>query len=180
MEGTTEQVATEQVSKRKGVSGGIIVIAVVLFALVMAAAFYQQELLTYMQLQGWNTGAVKQTVERFVKEAHAGQPSAGDLFDPAWGKPEIKDGKFVGIIQNTSPSGALGPTLARADNFAPDSTIKEMQVRIKNKSKVFQVDVQYPNGKWASFDVDRIKGVLRIRSVPETLSPTKPQVQPWD
>jgi hypothetical protein len=53
-------------------------------------------------------------------------------------------------------------------------------VRIKNRSGLYQADVQFPNGKWAPIDVDRVNGALRIRTVPDTLSPTKPPVQPWD
>jgi hypothetical protein len=169
-------VTTETVRKPKGVSAGAIVVAVVLLALVMGAAFYQQELTNYWRLQGWDTGAVKQAVERFVKEAHDGQASAGDLLDPKWAQPAVEGGKLVGVRH----TGARGPTVTRFKAFIPDGTIKDCSVRIKNRSGVFQADVQYPNGQWAQFDVDRVKGALLIRSVPDALSPTRPQPQPWD
>jgi hypothetical protein len=181
MGGTTEQAEQVeqmlQTGKRRGSYGAAVVLAVVLIALVVAAAYYQEELFNYWRLHGWDTGAVKETMERFVREAHDGQPSAGDLLDPKWAKPKIEGGKFVGVIQ----SGAHGPETARVQAFIPDRNVKECAVRIKNRSGLFQADVQYPNGQWAQFDVDRIQGALRIHSVPrEGLSPTRPPVQPWD
>lgn len=172
-------VTTEKVGKPN--RGGVIVVGVVLLGLVSAAAFYQQELLTYVRLQGWDTGAVKQSMERFVREAYDGQPSAGELLDPAWVKPSIEDGKLVGVIQSAgSTTGALGPYTTPVTTFAPEGTIKDCAVRIKHRSKVFQADVQYPNGQWAQFDVDRVQGELRIRLVPDALSPNRPQRQSWD
>jgi hypothetical protein len=171
MEGT-EQTA----GKRKPKLGGTVAVAVVLLALIVGAAYYQEELLNYWRLQGWNSGAVRQTMERFIREAHAGQASAGELLDPAWAKPAMEGDKFVGVIQ----SGARGPATTRVQAFIPEPTIKDFGVRIKNKSGVFQADVQYPNGQWAKFDVDRVQGALRIRSVPDALSPDRPPVQPWD
>jgi hypothetical protein len=167
-------VTAEQAGKRS--HGGVIAVGVVLLALVLVAGYYQQELLTYWRLRGWDTGAVRQTMERFVREAYDGQPSAGDLLDPAWAKPAIEGGKLVGVTQ----SGARGPTVTRVKAFIPDPTIKDLGVRIKNRSGVFQADVQYPNGQWAQFDVDRVQDALRIRSVPDALSPTRPPRQPWD
>jgi len=157
-------------------SGGAIVVAVVLLGLVVAAAFYQQELTNYWKLQGWNSGAVKQVMERFVREAHEGQASAGDLLDRAWGEPVLEGGKFVGV----RTSGALGPHVIRVTSFIPDGQIKDFGTRIKNRSGVYQADVQFPNGQWAQFDVDRVQGELRIRSVPDALSPNRPQPQSWD
>ena len=168
------EATTQQVGKRK--YGAVIAVSVVLLALVMAAAYYREELSNYWRLRGWDTGAVRQTMERFVREAYEGQPSAGELLDPTWAQPAIEDGKFVGVSQ----SSARGPTVTRVEAFIPDPTIKDCGVRIKNKSGVFQADVQYPNGQWAQFDVDRVQGALRIRSVPDALSPTRPQRQPWD
>jgi len=165
-------------TKQNGMAkrGGAIVVAVVLIGVVVAAAYYQQELANYWKLQGWNTGAVKQVMERFVREAHDGQASAGDLFDPAWGEPVVEGGKFVGIRH----SGALGPHVTRVGSFIADGQIKDFSARIKNRSGVYQADVQYPNGQWAQFDVDRVRGELRIRTVPDALSPNRPQRQPWD
>jgi hypothetical protein len=157
-------------------SAAAIVLGIVLLAVVGGAAFYQQELLNYYRLQGWNTGAVKQTMERFVREANEGKASAGELLDPAFAQPKVEGDKFVGVTQ----SSARGPSTTPVKTFAPEATIKDCEVRIKNRSGVFQADVQYPNGQWAPFDVDRINGALRIRSVPDALSPTRPPVQPWD
>jgi len=170
------EVTTETAVKRKGVSGGVIALAVVLIALVVAAANYQQELSNYWRLQGWDTASVKQTMERFVREAHDGQASAGDLLDPKWCQPSLEGGKLVGVRH----PGPVGPAVTRLKVFIPDGTIKDCGVRIKNRSGVFQADVEYPNGQWASFDVDRVQGALRIRSVPDALSPTRPQPQSWD
>jgi hypothetical protein len=160
----------------KGGRGSLVVVAIVLLALVVAAAFYQEQLLNYWRLRGWDTGAVKGTMEQFVREAYDGQPSAGKLLDPAWIQPVIEDGKLVGVSQ----SGARGPTTTRLKDLLPAATVKECAVRIKNRSGVFQADVQFPNGQWGQFDVDRVKGALRIRSVPDSLSPSRPQPQPWD
>jgi hypothetical protein len=155
---------------------GVVVFGVVLLVLVMAGAYYQQELLTYWRLQGWDTASVRQTMERFIQQAHEGNPAAGELLDPAWAQPSVENGKFVGVTQ----SGARGPVVTRVDRFIPDPSIKDFGARIKHKSGVFQADVQYSNGQWAQFDVGRVQGALRIRSVPDTLSPTRPPVQPWD
>ena len=164
----------EEGGKRK--SGGALVVGVVLVALVVAAAYYQQELLHYWRLKGWDTGAVRSALERFVREAHEGKASAGEMLDPAWAQPAIENGKFVGVRQ----SSARGPSVTRVTAFIPAGTIKDVGVRIKNRSGVFQADVQYPNGQWAQFDVDRVRGELRIRSVPDALSPNRPPKQPWD
>jgi len=76
--------------------------------------------------------------------------------------------------------GVLGPAVTRFNALFPVGEVKDCRVRIKNKSGVFQADVQFPNGKWGQFDVARIGGALRIRSVPGALSSTQPQPQPWD
>jgi hypothetical protein len=166
---------------RKRSHGGVIVLGVVLLALVLGAGYYQQEILTYYRLQGWDTGAVRQAMERFVRESNEGNPAAADLLDPAWVKPDIQNGKLTGVIQSSgSTTGALGPYTTTTKTYAPEPTIKDFQVRVKHRSKVFQADVQYPNGQWAPFDVDRVNGALRIRQVPDKLSPTKPPRQPWD
>jgi hypothetical protein len=171
---TTEQ--AELTGRRKGSHGGAIVVAVIMITLLVLAAWKQEELSNYWRLHGWDKGAVRETMEQFVREAHEGQPSAGNLLDPAWAQPKLEGGKLVGVTQ----SGAHGPTVARVQTFLPEGSIKDCAVRIKNRSGVFQADVQFPNGQWASFDVDRVKGALRIRSVPDRLSPTQPQPQPWD
>jgi len=167
---------TVQVGKSKRSYGAAVALGGVLLAAVVGAAYYQEELLTYWRLHGWDTGAVKQTMQRFVQEAYDGQPSAGELLDPAWAHPVVKDGKLVSVSQ----SGARGPTETSVRAFSPDRSIKDCAVRIKNKSGVFQADVQFPNGQWGQFDVDRVHGALRIRSVPDALSSTQPQPQPWD
>jgi len=177
MGGTTEQAEQVGMTARRSRSHvGIIALAVVLFALVVAAAYHGEELSNYWRLQGWDTGAVKGTMERFVREAHDGQPSAGELLDPRWAQPVIEGGKFVGVRH----SGARGPTVTRVNTVLPAATVKDCAVRIKNRSGVFQADVQFPDGRWAIFDVDRVNGALRIRSVSDELSSTKPQPQPWD
>jgi len=164
----------EQGEKRK--RGGIVAAAIILFALVIGAAYYQAELLNYWRLQGWAPGEVREFMARFVKEAYEGQPSAGEMFDPKWAEPVIEGGKLVGVRH----SGARGPEVSQLKPLLPDPTVKDCKVRIKNKSGVFQADVQFPNGEWGQFDVDRIEGTLRIRTVPEALSSTQPVVQPWD
>jgi hypothetical protein len=154
----------------------VVVVVVVLLGLVCLAAYYQQETYNYWRLQGWNPGAAKDAMERFAQEAHDGQTSAGDFLDPAWCQPVIEGGKFVGVRH----PGPVGPTVTRVEKFLPDAKVTDCHVRIKNKSGVYQVDLQFPNGKWASLDVDRVHGALRIRSVPDALSSTQPHVEPWD
>lgn len=156
--------------------GGLVVVTIVLIAVVLGGAFYQQEIMNYWRLQGWDPGAVRQFMERFVREGHDGQASAGELLDPAWVKPSLAGGKLVGIIH----SGAHGPVTVPLKVIVPDGTIKDCRARIKNRSGVFQADVQFPNGQWGQYDVDRVKGALRIRTVPDALSSTQPQPQPWD
>jgi len=160
------------------VRGDLIAVVVVLFALVLAAGYYQEELFSFWRLRGWDTGAVKQTTERFVREAYAGQPSAGDLLDPAWCQPVVEGGKLVGVRHQVP--GALGPTVTRFNALFPVGEVKDCRVRIKNKAGVFEADVQFPDGRWGQFNVARIGGGLRIRSVPGALSSTQPQPQPWD
>ena len=115
-------------------------------------------------------------MERFVREAYEGQPSAGEELDSAWCQPVIEKGKFVGVRH----PGPVGPTVTRVTRFLPDAKVTDCEVRIKNKSGVYQADVRFPNGKWASFDVSRVHDALRIRSVPDVLGSSRPPVQPWD
>jgi len=170
MEATKPQV-------RKSSPVAAIILGVVLIGGIVGAAYYQQEISIYWRLHGWDTASVKQTMERFIREAHDGQPSAGEVLDDSLAHPVVEGGKLTGVRH----SGALGPVVVPVKTFSPDDgTIKDCAIRIKNRSGVFQADVLYPNGQWGSFDVDRIQGSLRIRTVPDALSPTKPQVQPWD
>jgi hypothetical protein len=92
----------------------------------------------------------------------------------------IEGGKLVGIRH--SSDRVRGPVVTRINSILPDGTVKECAVRIKNQKNggVFQADVRFPNGQWAPFILDRVKGALRIRSVPEELSSTKPQPQSWE
>jgi len=96
--------------------------------------------------------------------------------DPAWAQPVIEGGKLVGVRH----SGAHGPEVSRLKPVLPAGTVQACAVRIRNRTGLFQADVQFPNGQWAAFDVDRVKGALRIHSVPDKLSPTQPQPQSWD
>jgi hypothetical protein len=98
--------------------------------------------------------------------------------DPAWCQPVIEGGKLVGVRHQIP--GVLGPQVTRFNALFPVGEVKDCRVRIKNKSGVFQADVQFPNGKWGQFDVARVGGALRIRSVPGALSSTQPQPHPWD
>src|SRR5262245_34772844 len=128
---TTAQVEqVEQTGKRRGGHGGIIALALVLVALVVGAAYYQEELSNYWRLRGWDSGAVRQTMERFVREAYDGQPSAGELLNPSWAQPKLEGGKFIGVTQ----SSARGPSVTRVQAFVPDRSIKACSVRIKNRS----------------------------------------------
>jgi len=160
------------------IRGDLIAIILVLVALVVAAGYYQEGLFAWFRLHGWNPGAVRQTAERFVREAYDGQPSAGELLDPAWCQPVVEGGKLVGVRHEIP--GKLGPQVTRFKALFPEGAVKDCRVRIKPKSGVYQADVQFPNGKWAPFDVARINGALRIRSVPGALSPTQPQVESWE
>ena len=167
-------VKREQAGKQ--VRGDLIAIIVVALVLICLAAMYQQNLYNFWRLQGWNQGAVKQTMEQFVKAAYDGDVSGGELLDPGWGKPVMENGKFVGFSQ----PGARGPVTTKFRSLFPDGTVKDCKVRIKDRSGYYQADVQFSNGQWAPFDVNRVNGALRVRTVPEALSPKQPPVQPWD
>jgi hypothetical protein len=58
--------------------------------------------------------------------------------------------------------------------------VKDCRVRIKYRAGVYQADVQFPNGKWGKFDVERNHGALRVRTVPGALEPAQPTPLPWD
>lgn len=169
-------------SERAGKGGyvALAVFAVVLIGAVTAAAYNQQEISNYWRLQGWNPAPVKQTVETFVKGAYSGDPAAADLVvgkaNPGLCDPVIEGGRFVAIKH----PGGQGPVTVRLRPLLPSGDVKSCHVRIKNRSGVWQADVEFPNGKWGAFDVERANGALRIRSVPDTLSDTEPPVQPWD
>jgi len=60
MAGTATKV--EQTGKGRRSSIGAVVLGALLLALVVLAAWKQEELSNYWRLQGWNTGAVKETV----------------------------------------------------------------------------------------------------------------------
>jgi hypothetical protein len=156
----------------------LIALILVLVAVVLAAGYYQEGLFAWFRLRGWESGAVRQMTERFVREAYDGKPSAGELLDPAWCQPVVEGGKLVGVKHEVP--GVLAPRVDRFKSLFPAGEVKDCRVRVKPKAGVFQADVQFPNGKWAPFEVDRVRGSLRIRSVPGVLSPAQPAVQTWD
>lgn len=159
---------------------GLAAVAIVLLLAVVAAAYNQRELANYWGLQGWNPGAVKAVVTTFVREAYSGDPAAAALLvgkaQPGWADPIMEGGKLVG----SQHSGAHGPVTVHLKNVIPSPEVKQCRLRIKNRSAAWQADVEFPNGKWGAFDVERVNGALRIRSVPDALSPSQPPVQPWD
>jgi hypothetical protein len=90
----------------------------------------------------------------------------------------IEGGKFVGVRHEVP--GVLAPRVDRFKTLFPSGEVKECRVRIKPKAGVYQADAQLSNGKWALFEVGRVHGALRIRTVPGMLSSTQPQPHPWD
>jgi hypothetical protein len=155
---------------------GLIVVGLVVLAAILGAAYYQQDIATFIRLEGWNSGGAEQAVREFIKKGHAGDPGAGRLLDTAFVKPVEQKGKLTAVQH----PGAGGPVTVPLSRVVPAGEAKAVASRIKYKKGAYEVAVQYPNGQWAAFDVGRVEGVWKINAVPDSLSPTQPKPQPWD
>jgi len=153
---------------------GLGVFAVVVLGAISAGAYYQADIETYFKLQGWNSGAAETFTREWVGKAHKGEGK--EDIGGAILKPVEKGGRLTGV----QTQGATGPVTVPIRKIVPAAEVKSTASRIKYKAQVYEVAVEYPNGKWAAFGVDRRNGRFQVVAVPDDLTGEKPQPQPWD
>lgn len=147
-----------------------------LLGLILAGAYYQQDLSVYVQLQAWNQKAVEQFTRDFIRTAYAGDPAVERFLDPKWVQPITKGNKVTGL----SHSGSMGPSKTPIRKIIPTETVKRIFIRVKYKVGEYEAAVEFPDGKWAAFGIRRTGKGLGISKVPDELASKQPQPQPWE
>jgi hypothetical protein len=144
-------------------------IAVVVLAAILTGAYYREELTTYTRLHGWDSASAEKLVRDFVRKAHEGDPAAASALDGDRAKAVMDGGKIASIAH----MGERGPSSVKIKDLVPTGEIKSTSSRIRYVSKIFGVAVQYGDGQWAEFGVDRTGGGLKIVDVSDMLGSEK-------
>jgi len=142
-----------------------LVIAVVVLGAVMAGAYYHDEISVNVHLQGWDRASPEKLVRDFVRQAHDGDPGAANALDGQRAKPVTKGGKLTGIAHE----GERGSAQASIAQFVPTPDVKQVRTRIRPISRVFGVAVEYTDGHWVEFAVDRTPAGLKIVNVSDVV-----------
>jgi hypothetical protein len=83
--------------------GGQFVFLAILIALIVGAAYFQEEIGYFFQLQAWNPGKPAQTVVSFLKAGSEGKKEEADrCIDTNLFHPLEQEGKFVGYQMGTT------------------------------------------------------------------------------
>ena len=147
----------------------VAVIALAVLGAVLAGAYYGEDLSTYTRLHGWNAASAEKVVRDFVRAAHEDDPAAVSALDGSRAKAVMKDGKMTAI----SHMGERGPASVKIKDLVPTGEVKSTSSRIRYVSKMFGVSVEYGDGRWAEYGVDRTPEGLKIVDVSDTLGPEK-------
>jgi hypothetical protein len=142
-----------------------IVAAAVLGAL-LAGVYYHEELATYFRLHGWDTASAEKRVREFIREVHAGDPAAATMLDGDRAKPVITDHRLTAVDY----FGARGPAQAKVAQLVSPAEVKRTIPRIRWVSKILSVAVEYTDGQWVEFGLDRTPNGLRIVDVSASLT----------
>ena len=153
-----------------------VILGVVVLALILGGAYYQNDISTYVRLQAWDEAGVKSFVRDFVAKTHARDPAVEGMLDNRFLKAGIK-GKKLATISHPSAGGPLPVAVGK---FVPAKDVEEILIRVKYKAGEFEAAVKYPSGRWAAFGVARSDSGLKISKIPDDLSDSRPQPQVWD
>jgi hypothetical protein len=83
--------------------GGQIAFLAILIALIIGAAYFQEEIGYFFQLQAWNPGKPAETVVSFLKAGREGKKAEADRYvDGNLFHPLEQAGKFVGYQMGTT------------------------------------------------------------------------------
>jgi len=151
----------------------LVVAAVVVLAVVLGGAYYQEDLSTYFHLQAWDKASPEKLVQDFVSKVHAGDPAAANDLDGQRARPVMSGGKLKSIDH----PGAMGRADTRLDQIVPKADIQSMVLRIRPRAQIFGISVEYTDGQWAEFGVDRTRSGLKIVDVSLGLGKQKLQEQ---
>lgn len=132
---------------------------------ILGGAYYREDLSTYFHLHGWDAASAEKLVRDFARSAHEGDPAAVSALDGTRAKAVMTGGKLTGIDH----MGERGPASVRIEQLVPTAEVKSTSLRIRPISRVFGVAVEYADGHWAEFAVDRTPAGLRIVDVSDSL-----------
>jgi hypothetical protein len=98
-----EEAAAEAKQCRRRGRGGLVVFVLIVALVMVAVAFYQEEIGYFFQLQAWNPGKPAQTVTQFLKAGREGNRKEADRYiDPNLFHPLEEKGRFVGYQIGTT------------------------------------------------------------------------------
>ena len=143
----------------------VTLVALVVLGAILAGAYYREDLTTYLQLQGWDSGSAEKVVRDFVPLAHRGDPAAEKYLDGDRAKAVIRNGKLTAVSHHAD----RGPADVPIANLVPAAEVKNTESRIRYLVRAFGISVEYPNGKWAEFAVRRTPAGLKIVDVSDML-----------
>jgi len=151
------------------------VVILVAAALLVAGAMWQEEVMGLITLQAWDRETPKRTVADFIRLAHseANASLAPLLSETQFDVEKEKDGR-VKAIKWISQDGLQSKA---PRDTVPGGEPKEFHVvmRKRGDQHFYSVVVQFGNGKWGVFRVDRAKGKAQIGGLPPVLDDSRPQ-----
>src|SRR5262249_293021 len=152
----------------------VLVLIGLLLAGGIAFAYYREEIAAFTSIHVWDRETPKQLVLQFVRNCHSDNGKA------AWetlGRTNFAEPVYSGNRLTAVKSyGQGGLTTTRVEKWAPVGEVKTVEVEPRVRAGVgyFLVIVEYGNGKWGIFRVQRDQGALRIVKCPIVLSDQHP------
>jgi hypothetical protein len=141
-------------------------------AIVVAAALYQEPILYFFRLGGWDRGAPARTVRAFLAAARDGDQqraqqyvSGGDL------QPLVEEGKWVGY------SGRFGATssVARLSELVPDGEVEPSRTDfIYLGPGAAMVTMPARANASAQYRLERVEGSWKLTAIRLLGSPSRP------
>jgi hypothetical protein len=150
-------------SRKKESRTGLYVGVILLIALVVAAAAYQETLGYLINLRVWDKRAPAAVVEQFLEAAQRGdQEAAGRYLQLTGSSPLVKDGKWLGYIV---PAGFV-PTQTHLDDILPEGNPKAGRTEFVFKGDG-AADVWAPNrkGEEVKYRLKRVDGAWKITEI---------------
>jgi hypothetical protein len=141
-----------------------------ILAVILAGAYYQQDIATFIRLQGWKSGEAETVVRSFIRAVHRHDASAQNLLDTGSVQPILQKDKLVAV----RVPGAGRPVEVPLSRIVPTDSLQALHSSINYRAGTFHVEAQYSDGRWALFGLDRANNELKIVSISAALSNSRP------
>lgn len=161
-------------------SAKTVTIVLVIVALIVgggiAFAFYREEITSFVSLRAWDREAPKRVMLQFIQNCHSenGQ-AAWECLDRTHYLEPIYTGKRLTAVKWSTPNGVVTTPVTK---WAPVGEVKSIDIEPRERAGVpyFLATVEYGNGQWALWRLERVQGELKIVHTPDYIGNERPKL----